>query len=58
MDPRKIKDEYHVCFHKLLKLPESRSVILILNFTCLHVITFTNCGICYMDKYIDFNLFI
>ena len=23
MDPRKIKDEYHSCFQKLLKLPSS-----------------------------------
>ena len=29
MNPRKIKDQYHLCFQKLLKLPSSR-----LTFSC------------------------
>ena len=51
MDPRKIKDQYHLCcaitcigqFQQLLKT----GVILILNFTRPHAITYTNYG--YLD---------
>ena len=37
MDPRKIEDQYHLCFQKLLET----QVILILNFTRPHAITYT-----------------
>ena len=38
MDPRKIKDEYHLCLQQLLKT----QVILILNFTRPNAITYTD----------------
>ena len=43
MVPRKIKDQYHLRFrklHKFQQLPKTR-VILILNFTRPHAITYT-----------------
>ena len=44
MDPRKIMDKYHLCFQKLLKIQQllKTRVILILNFTRTHAITYTN----------------